>query len=118
MGETEERLAAQLPPLGREVIGVGLFRRQPDDCGPREGKPRRKHPNHRVGAQAIGSFRAASGLDGGAFVLGGEEGAPPFLIRLRPGNMQHDFVWRALDVGEREPDELAAPERRGAATSS
>jgi hypothetical protein len=52
-----ERLAAQLPPLGREVIGVSLFRRQADYCGPRERKPRRKHPNHRVRAQAIGSVR-------------------------------------------------------------
>ena len=73
-----ERLAAQLPPLGREVIGVGLFRRQPDDCGPREGKPRRKHPNHRVATQAIRSVRAPSGFDVGVFALGGEEGIDRF----------------------------------------
>jgi hypothetical protein len=37
------------------------------------------------------------------------------LVGLRPSDVEHESVWRALDVGKCERDELAAAQRRGEA---
>ena len=41
--------------------------------------------------------------------------ALPVLVGLRLADVEHDSVWRALDVGKCERDELAAAQRRGEA---